>query len=58
MILGIQWLAEVGDIMWNFNRLQMKFTKGGQKCLLLGEKEQGIKFISQANMHKLFAKKA
>lgn len=34
MILGIQWLIDLGDIMRNFKRLQMKFHIGGQECLL------------------------
>lgn len=25
MILGIQWLDELGDIMWNFRKLRMTF---------------------------------
>lgn len=25
MILGIQWLDYLGDIIWKFNKLQMKF---------------------------------
>lgn len=28
MILGIQWLAKLGDIVWNFKKLQMRFRVG------------------------------
>lgn len=29
MVLGIQWLTELGDIIWNFKQLQMKFELVG-----------------------------
>lgn len=28
MVLGIQWLRELGNILWNFGRLSMKFNFG------------------------------
>lgn len=28
MILGIQWLAKLGDIVWNFKKLQMRVRVG------------------------------
>nr|GEW89165.1 reverse transcriptase [Tanacetum cinerariifolium] len=34
MVLGIQWLAILGDIQWNFKTLVMKFTYQGRKVTL------------------------
>lgn len=56
MILGIQWLIDLGDIMRNFKRLQMKFHIGGQECLLQWDNGQDLKLVSQANMHRLLVK--
>lgn len=36
LILGVQWLKSLGPILWDFDRLQMKFTISGRKILLRG----------------------
>ena len=56
MILGIQWSAELSDVMWNFKQLQMKFHIDGEGYLLQGESDQGLRLVSKENMHKLLPK--
>ncbi|XP_057444004.1 uncharacterized protein LOC130736175 [Lotus japonicus] len=39
VVLGLEWLAGLGDIKANFEKLTLKFKVGGQKVLLKGEPE-------------------
>lgn len=36
MATGIQWLRELGLILWNFKKLTMKFSYGGEIVELQG----------------------
>ena len=36
MVLGIQWLAELGLILWDFKNLKMEFIIDGRKFVLKG----------------------
>ena len=38
LVLGILWLVEVGNIIWNFRKLHMKFQVGGKEFILQGTK--------------------
>lgn len=40
MVLGIQWLGELGDIMFNFKKLTMKFEYQGRLISLQGTTPQ------------------
>ena len=31
MVLGVQWLASLGPILWNFEKLRMEFKKEGKR---------------------------
>lgn len=58
MVLGNQWFITLGDIMWNFRKLQMEFSVLGYKVLLRGMQPDVVKKIQQHNMEKLLAKPA
>lgn len=36
VVLGVQWLARLGPITWDFEKLEMRFKWGQQKVLLNG----------------------
>ncbi|KAI4340536.1 hypothetical protein MLD38_025362 [Melastoma candidum] len=48
MILGVTWLAELGDIVWNFHLSMMKFTWEGVEVVLVGESHKGQQGMLQA----------
>ncbi|KAF3641486.1 hypothetical protein FXO38_21615 [Capsicum annuum] len=58
MVLGIQWLATLGDVMWNFRKLRMEFTIMGHKVSLRGIKPPAAKLVQPEKMEKLLAKPA
>ena len=46
MVLGIQWLAELGPTLWDFNNLRMKFIVDGRKFVLRGATTGPKKLVS------------
>ena len=40
LVLGIQWLRELGEIRWNFKDLYMKFIRGNTEYVLKGDSNQ------------------
>ncbi|KAG8362966.1 hypothetical protein BUALT_BualtUnG0018600 [Buddleja alternifolia] len=58
MVLGIQWLIQLGDIKWNFDKLTMEFLMNGKKVALRGRKPAVTKMIDQSKMRKLLHKPA
>ncbi|GJW80097.1 putative nucleotidyltransferase, ribonuclease H [Tanacetum coccineum] len=45
MVLGIQWLATLGDIQWNFKTLVTKFTYHGKRVTLRGTQQTTINWM-------------
>ena len=47
LILGAQWLSTLGDILWNFETLTMKFVKGNKPYTLRGQEEGSMAVVSR-----------
>ena len=52
MILGIQWLAELGLILWDSKNLRMKFIVDGRKFALRGATIGPNKLVSIDRIQK------
>lgn len=53
MVLGIQWLASLGPISWEFKKLEMGFLWKNQKVLLNGIKTGSVRDIKAQKLNKL-----
>ena len=45
MVLGVQWLSQLGTIQWNFKTLHMEFTWEGKKHVLRGMQGPKVRLI-------------
>jgi len=45
MVLGIQWLSQLGTIQWNFNTLHMEFSWAGKRHVLRGLQGPRVKIM-------------
>ena len=52
MVLGIQWLVELGPILWDFKNLRMEFMVKGRKFMLRGATTSPIKLVSGKQIQK------
>ena len=52
MVLGIQWLAELGLILWDFKNLKMEFMVDGRKFVLTGTTIGSKKLVSTNQIQK------
>lgn len=50
LVLGVQWLKSLGQIVWDFNKLQMEFTIDGRKCMLRSAKPPSTKLINNKKL--------
>ncbi|KAJ1396383.1 Retrotransposon gag domain [Sesbania bispinosa] len=55
LVLGIEWLVTLGDIVWNFEKLQMEFKINGKRHVLRGSAQGGIKTIRKQQVGKVLA---
>ncbi|KAJ1384005.1 Ribonuclease H-like superfamily [Sesbania bispinosa] len=53
LVLGIKWLVTLGDIVWNFEKLQMEFKINGKRHILRGSTQGGIKTIRKQQVGKV-----
>ncbi|PKI45685.1 hypothetical protein CRG98_034001 [Punica granatum] len=57
IVFGVQWLSTLGDILWNFKELQMRFKLRGEDSLLKGSDMEELKTIDREQMEKLLLRK-
>ncbi|XP_021846729.2 uncharacterized protein [Spinacia oleracea] len=55
MVLGVQWLATLGSICWDFKALLMEFRLGDCQFVLRGIHPQKVKVVEGAPSAKLFS---
>jgi len=56
MILGVQWLARLGPIFWDFGKLRIEFMYEGQKVVPRGTQKADMEWLGskslQQNVHR------
>lgn len=57
MVLGIQWLATLGPVQWDFKNLSIDFTLNNRRHVLRGGKQGESKLVDATHMQKLLQKK-
>lgn len=53
MVFGVQWLATLGSICWDFKKLLMKFTIGGDKYKLKGASPKRVQALEGGSSVKM-----
>nr|CAD1843957.1 unnamed protein product [Ananas comosus var. bracteatus] len=53
MVLGVQWLKQLGPILWDFSKLRMEFQFQGQKIVLRGSSGPSLKVIEGKQLKKM-----
>ena len=56
LTLGAQWLATLGNIIWNFSKLEMSFSMQGQSYKLQGKMEGSFNLSYWEEMSRLLEK--
>ncbi|XP_024156291.1 uncharacterized protein LOC112164308 [Rosa chinensis] len=56
VILGAAWLKTLGDIVWNFELMRMKFNSDGKQHVLQGETNTQASVVSCKSMTRLLRK--
>nr|CAD1837126.1 unnamed protein product [Ananas comosus var. bracteatus] len=53
MVLGIQWLIQLGPILWDFKQLRMEFQVKDRKVVLKGSQGADLKMIEGKELKKI-----
>jgi len=53
MVLGVQWLAQLGNVVSNYNRLTMSFFHGGRQVTLQGNPKVEVSALPCSEFRKL-----
>ncbi|GJV46329.1 putative nucleotidyltransferase, ribonuclease H [Tanacetum coccineum] len=56
MILGIQWISPLQDILWNFQKMTMRFEVDGKPCELKGIQSNKVSLCSIEKVDSLLQK--
>jgi len=51
LVLGVDWLVNLGDITWNFAKLTMDFRVNGKRHVLRGYVNQKVKTSEEETTH-------
>ncbi|GJY88377.1 retrotransposable element Tf2 [Tanacetum coccineum] len=46
MVLGVQWLATLGDILWKFEKLTMEYKYKGKRVVLRGSQQAALSWLN------------
>jgi len=53
VVLGVQWLSQLGTVRWNFKKLYMEFTYQGRDHVLRGMRGKKLQMIGNNKLQKL-----
>jgi hypothetical protein len=56
VVLGIEWLQTLGDVLWNFSKLTMKFMINGQNVTFRGKRGGNVTTVSSNQMERILKK--
>ena len=56
-VLGAQWLMTLGPILWDFSKMQMKFSMEGKEVMLQGRSTPSSKFVDEEDMRRELKKR-
>ena len=56
-VLGAQWLMTLGPILWDFSKMQMKFSMEGEDVMLQGMSTPSSKFVDEEDMRRELKKR-
>jgi len=56
VILGIEWLRTLGDVLWNFSKLIIKFNLNGKRVIICGKRGNNIITASSHCMERILKK--
>lgn len=53
LVLGVEWLAELGPIVWDFKNLKIEFTTKGKRHVLQGSTDGPMKLVETNRVRHL-----
>jgi hypothetical protein len=56
VVLGIEWLRTLGDVLWNFSKLTMKFTLNGQRVTFRSKCKGSVTIVSSYRIERILKK--